>query len=298
MNISLAGTNVFPVRLAGRPLRHPPRAARGASESSATTEPSSSTSSAPRQINSLLDQQYQNLFMDTFAKTNRGAIDAHLLFSGAVGAVPPLTTPFSANPISQSFSMVARTIAARQALGVRRQTFFILFGGWDHHDEVLNAQASMLPVVSKGLGGVSRRAHRARREQRRPHVHGVGFCPYPDLERSRLRPRLGRQPHGDGRAGGRRRHLRQLPPAVRRQRSRHRARTADSDHVLRRVLRRARAPGSVSHRRTSRRCCPTSHASTHPDPGPPVGFLGGQQATIFTDGFESGDVSAWSSTVG
>ena len=48
--------------------------------------------------------------------------------------------------------MVARTIAARQALGARRQTFFILFGGWDHHDEVLNAQAMMLPVISKALG--------------------------------------------------------------------------------------------------------------------------------------------------
>ena len=32
------------------------------------------------------------------------------------------------------------------------QTFFILFGGWDHHDEVLNSQGAMLPVVSKALG--------------------------------------------------------------------------------------------------------------------------------------------------
>jgi uncharacterized protein (DUF1501 family) len=42
--------------------------------------------------------------------------------------------------VSQSLQMVAKTIAARQTLGMKRQTFFILLGGWDHHDEVLNAQ--------------------------------------------------------------------------------------------------------------------------------------------------------------
>ncbi|MEM8998339.1 MAG: DUF1501 domain-containing protein, partial [Acidobacteriota bacterium] len=103
-------------------------------------------------IDSLLDHQYQNLFMDTFAKSKRSAIDGHLLFSNAIGAAPPLATTFSQNSVSESFEMVARTIAARQTLGVRRQTFFILFGGWDHHDEVLDAQAAMLPIVSKALG--------------------------------------------------------------------------------------------------------------------------------------------------
>ena len=42
-------------------------------------------------------------------------------------------------------------IAARDALGAVRQTFFIQFHGWDHHDDVLPQQEVMLPQLSKGL---------------------------------------------------------------------------------------------------------------------------------------------------
>ncbi|MEM7798184.1 MAG: DUF1501 domain-containing protein [Chloroflexota bacterium] len=102
-------------------------------------------------VESLIDQQYQNLFEQTYANTKRMAIDNHVQFSGAIGAVTPFTTVFSDNHISQSFEMVAKTIAARQTLGFRRQTFFISFGGWDHHDEVLNSQVAMLAILSQAL---------------------------------------------------------------------------------------------------------------------------------------------------
>ena len=203
MNISLAGTNVFQSGTQVVPYAIQPtgNGSVGVVGYDGTTPFDQLRTSA---INSLLDQQYQNLFMDTFAKTKRSAIDAHLLFSNAIGTVPPLTTPFSANPVSQSFRMIARTIAARQTLGVRRQTFFVLFGGWDHHDEVLNAQATMLPVVSKGMSEF----HAALSE--------LGVLPdvvtftASDFGRTLtsngqgLGSRLGRQPHGDGRPGRRR----------------------------------------------------------------------------------------------
>ncbi|MEM8963473.1 MAG: DUF1501 domain-containing protein [Acidobacteriota bacterium] len=148
MNISLSGTNIFQSGSQVVPYATTPQGSIGITgyEELGLFDELRTTA-----INSLIDQQYQNLFIDTFAQTTRKAIDGNKLFSSAIAGVPPLTTTFSANSISQSFQMVARTIAARQTLGVRRQTFFILFGGWDHHDEVINAQAAMLPVVSKGL---------------------------------------------------------------------------------------------------------------------------------------------------
>lgn len=151
MNISLSGTNVFQsgTQVVPYAIRATGNGSIGVIGSDDTDPFFQLRTTA---LNNLIDQQYQNLFIDSFAKTNRKAIDAHAQFSGAVGAVPPLTTTFSPNGISQSFQMVARTIAARQTLGARRQTFFILFGGWDHHDEVLNAQGAMLPIVSKALG--------------------------------------------------------------------------------------------------------------------------------------------------
>jgi uncharacterized protein (DUF1501 family) len=81
----------------------------------------------------------------------RGAIDAHLEFSAAIAGLPPLMTQFSQTQLSQEFRMIAQTIQARQTLGMCRQTFFVSMGGWDHHDEVLLNQETMLPIVSAAL---------------------------------------------------------------------------------------------------------------------------------------------------
>ena len=47
--------------------------------------------------------------------------------------------------------MIAKTIAARNTLNVNRQIFFVEFGGWDHHDEVLDSQNEMLAVLSDAM---------------------------------------------------------------------------------------------------------------------------------------------------
>ena len=102
-------------------------------------------------IESMLDLAYQNLFDQTFANATRSAIDGSELFASAIENLPPFATQFSDNYFSESLAMVAKTIAARNILGFRRQTFFVLLGGWDHHDEVLNNQLAMLSLVSQGM---------------------------------------------------------------------------------------------------------------------------------------------------
>jgi uncharacterized protein (DUF1501 family) len=103
-------------------------------------------------IDSFLDHEYQDIFKKTYVDVIRKSRDGHLLFDGALEKVGDLTTSFSDNYISQSFNMIARTIAARQDLGMKRQIFFVDFGGWDHHDELLNNQFGMLAVLSAALG--------------------------------------------------------------------------------------------------------------------------------------------------
>ncbi|VAW29774.1 Protein of unknown function (DUF1501) [hydrothermal vent metagenome] len=102
-------------------------------------------------IESMLDLEYQNLFDQTFANSTRSAIDGSNLFATAIENVPAFITQFSDNDLSNSLAMVAKTVAAREALGYRRQTFFIMLGGWDHHDEVLSNQVAMLSIVSKAM---------------------------------------------------------------------------------------------------------------------------------------------------
>ena len=101
-------------------------------------------------VKSLLEKQYTDIFTKTYADVTKQAQDSHELFSSAVRNVN-LNTTFSNSYLSQSMQMVAKTIAARDTLNVTRQTFFITFGGWDHHDEVLNNQVRMLSIVSKAL---------------------------------------------------------------------------------------------------------------------------------------------------
>ncbi|MEM1228039.1 MAG: DUF1501 domain-containing protein [Planctomycetota bacterium] len=102
-------------------------------------------------IEGLIDLEYQNLFEQTYASTMRSAIDGHIQFSEAIQNAPDPYTEFADNEIARAFQMVAKTISARSSLGFQRQTFFILFGGWDHHDEVLNNQTGMLSILSASL---------------------------------------------------------------------------------------------------------------------------------------------------
>lgn len=103
-------------------------------------------------INSLMDHQYLNLFEQTFASQVRSSIDASQRFQEAYSQAPTLQTAFSEDELSLSFETIARSIAVAGNLGMNRQTYFVLFGGWDHHDEVIEAQSEMLPVVSRALG--------------------------------------------------------------------------------------------------------------------------------------------------
>lgn len=105
-----------------------------------------------RAINSMLEHEYNDMFQKTYIDVVRRSKDGHLQFQEAIGNVTPLQTSFTDNYLSNSLRMAAYTIAAHEALGMKRQIFFIDYGGWDHHDEVLNSQAAMLGELDTALG--------------------------------------------------------------------------------------------------------------------------------------------------
>lgn len=108
----------------------------------------------PTDTTDALTTQYSDLLQRTLGKTKRVSIDAAAGFSAATNAINLVTT-FPGGSLSDQLKMVAKTIAARGSgqgeLNQTRQIFFVSAGGWDHHDEVKDAQAGMLPVVSKSL---------------------------------------------------------------------------------------------------------------------------------------------------
>ncbi len=98
-------------------------------------------------IDSQMAVEYQNLFQKSFAKSKKDAIDAYDAFTVATNVTLPSTVTWPDTSLADQLKMVAKTIAGRGNLGMRRNTFFINYGGFDHHSNLLNSQAAMLPVV-------------------------------------------------------------------------------------------------------------------------------------------------------
>jgi uncharacterized protein (DUF1501 family) len=77
--------------------------------------------------------------------------ESRLIIDDAIADIPDFKTRFAPDSFSADLEQVARVIAARSKLGVRRQIFFVHFDGWDHHHRLLENQANLLPILSRGL---------------------------------------------------------------------------------------------------------------------------------------------------
>jgi uncharacterized protein (DUF1501 family) len=79
------------------------------------------------------------------------SVAAETSVNAALGGVS-LGTPFpEGNSLAAELRVVARLIAARQALGVKRQVFLVSLGGFDHHDRLMTAHPGLLRRLSQAL---------------------------------------------------------------------------------------------------------------------------------------------------
>ena len=76
----------------------------------------------------------------------------HEVFTAALDNLQPLSTQFSQTQISRQMRMVAESIAIAGGLGMQKQTFYIRFGGFDNHGELLNNHAARLSLLSAAIG--------------------------------------------------------------------------------------------------------------------------------------------------
>lgn len=151
MNISLSGQSTF---LTGRDAFTYSLGSNGATALTGYDPLARNSLNALRTaaVDSQLGADYRSLFETTFADSTRDAIDAYYEFAGAVGSATLATAIPTGNSLASNLAMIARTAASGGRLGARRQIFFVQLGGWDHHDEVLNNQVTMLRTVSQALG--------------------------------------------------------------------------------------------------------------------------------------------------
>jgi uncharacterized protein (DUF1501 family) len=111
-------------------------------------------------LNDLLAAQNANLFEAAFGGLTTGAVTNSALLSSVVTGNSPFTTQFNGlnSSLAQQLQMVARLVNAQQALGLKRQVFFVRVGGFDLHDNQVNlgnttsgAHATLLRDISQSL---------------------------------------------------------------------------------------------------------------------------------------------------
>jgi uncharacterized protein (DUF1501 family) len=161
MSISLGGNNVFQV---GNSTQQSVITSSGAlsfegQTGGANPNPFQIKNAALRNT---LDQTYSNLLTESFAQLTKHSDDAQQLFQAqfdSPGAqLPPAVDALFPpnNYVATTLKAVVKTIKLRAQLGLRRQTFFVQYGGWDHHGELLETQADMLATLDAAIGAYQR----------------------------------------------------------------------------------------------------------------------------------------------
>lgn len=153
MNISLDGSNVFQTGNTVAEYSITPSGAVGLTGYNAGwvqyADLQNAMSSA---VDNQLAQTYSNVLAQTFNSRKKQALDAYQIFANASAPALPNGVTFPNSYLGTRLQMIAKAIQGRAAIGAARQTFFINWGGWDHHSDVLDNQAAMLPQVSAAVG--------------------------------------------------------------------------------------------------------------------------------------------------
>jgi uncharacterized protein (DUF1501 family) len=152
MNISLSGGNIWQ---SGNTIAEYSVGPQGASglvgyDPQAVNE-DTLTGIRTRAVDAQLSATYGHLLTQAFHDKKLRAMGADQLFNTAVKPALPSSITWPSGYFSMLLQMVAKAIAGHEVLGHKRQTFFVQYGSWDHHDEVLQNMAGQLRAFNTGL---------------------------------------------------------------------------------------------------------------------------------------------------
>lgn len=148
MNVSINGVNMFQN---GDNVTPYIIGQNGATEVSYYNNNSRQNRIFKKSVDNILNQTYSNLLAKTFSATNRNSVDAAIDFNSKVNNIA-INTKFDPDTLSQRFKKIAQVIGASGPLQQSRQVFFISLGGFDNHANLIEAQGSLMPQISRALG--------------------------------------------------------------------------------------------------------------------------------------------------
>lgn len=98
-------------------------------------------------LRTLMTQTSNNVFEAEYNRVAKRSIDAEGVVTAALQPVSLATSfrhPTGGIPLAEQLQIVARLIAARQPLGVKRQVFMVSMGSFDLHDSLVGRQSVLL----------------------------------------------------------------------------------------------------------------------------------------------------------
>ncbi len=99
----------------------------------------------------IVEAQYDTVYERGFADVQRRAIDAADTVTAAIDSAPPINAVFPPSQLGTQLNTVARLIAVRDQLQMKRQVFFVAAGGFDSHDDQNLNQPGLLGDVSDAI---------------------------------------------------------------------------------------------------------------------------------------------------
>ena len=117
------------------------------------SDPSARWTTRRDAFNALLDlgERDASTFVRESSRATRRARDFAESVNAAIEPISPVTV-FPSTTLGSAMRTIARVIGARRTLGQTRQVFFVGFGGWDTHDNMLEDHQTLLSSISQALG--------------------------------------------------------------------------------------------------------------------------------------------------
>ncbi len=146
--VSVAGNAVF---LSGQSVRQYQVSSAGSIAINGISSTLFGSAAAAQAMRSLVAQPGDHVMLRSYADLVTRSIDADVALRAAVANVPAFATAFPATPLGGQMAMAAKMIAARSALGAKRQVFLVSLGGFDSHDDLLADHPGLLSSVADAM---------------------------------------------------------------------------------------------------------------------------------------------------
>ncbi len=116
-----------------------------------STDPESILFEQREAFRRIVNAQYGTVYERGFAEVQRRAINAADVVTAAIDSAPPINAVFPQSQLGVQLETVARLIAVRDRLQMKRQIFFVATGGFDTHDNQLDDQPGLLGGISDAI---------------------------------------------------------------------------------------------------------------------------------------------------